>query len=287
MHYPNFDALITDSKRTLAKGPVALVLIEDDVEVHSTLMHLDKLGFGNIVAFCAPDMSLPETDLHNLHVVDFDVTADNALAHAVNALIKALPETWFHYCYNAEYLYYPFCEHRNIREMLGFMQEERRDSVMSYVVDLYARDLTTHPNGVDCAMAHFDKSGYYALARKDALGIELARQLDISGGLRWRFEDHIAKDRQRTDRVSIFRAQPGLVMLPDRSFNISEYNTYACAWHNNLTAAVASFRTAKALRRNPGSRDVINSFHWPQSVAFDWSSQQLLDLGLMEPGQWF
>ena len=137
MHYPNFDALITDSRRTLAKGPVALVLIEDDVEVHSTLMHLDKLGFGNIVAFCAPDLSLPETDLHNLHVVDFDVTADNALAYIVNSLIKALPETWFHDCYNAEYLHYhyPFCEHRNIREMLGFMQEEQRDSVMSFILE--------------------------------------------------------------------------------------------------------------------------------------------------------
>jgi len=31
----------------------------------------------------------------------------------------------------------------------------------------------------------------------------------------------------------------------------------------------------------------IPTFHWHQSVKFDWSPQQLMDLGLMEPGQWF
>ena len=287
MHFPTLAALIADSKRTLTKGPIALLLVDDSVEVDSTLAHLGKLGFGNIIAFCTRDLAVADTDGTSLHRVDFDVDADNALPDITNALIKVLPDTWFYYCYNAEYLYYPFCEHRNVREMLDFMQEERRSSVMSYVVDLYARDLTANPNGVDRETACFDKSGYYAVARKNAAGETLERQLDVAGGLRWRFEDHIAKDRQRTDRVSFFRTQPGLEMLPDRSFNIAEFNTFSCPWHNNLTAAVASFRTAKALRRNPGSRDVINSFHWPQSVAFAWSSQQLLDLGMMEPGQWF
>ncbi|MFT6073842.1 MAG: hypothetical protein ACJAZ1_000753 [Yoonia sp.] len=46
---------------------------------------------------------------------------------------------------------------------------------MSYIVDIYARDLTANPNGVDRATAHFDKSGYYALASKDAAGVELER----------------------------------------------------------------------------------------------------------------
>jgi hypothetical protein len=41
------------------------------------------------------------------------------------------------------------------------------------------------------------------------------------------------------------------------------------------------------LRTNPGSRHAIPTFRWPNSVRFDWTSQQLMDLGLMEPGQWF
>jgi len=48
-----------------------------------------------------------------------------------------------------------------------------------------------------------------------------------------------------------------------------------------------SFRAAKALRRNPGSRYEIASFAWYNSVPFEWRSRQLLELGLMEPGQWF
>ena len=39
--------------------------------------------------------------------------------------------------------------------------------------------------------------------------------------------------------------------------------------------------------RNAGSRNDIDTFMWYRSVPFDWQSQQLLDLGLMEPGQWF
>ena len=287
MHFPSFSALISDAHRYLAKGPTALILIEDDVEVASTIAHHAAAGFANLIAFCAPDRSLP-TDLpEKLHRVDFDVSAEDALQLITNEMIKALPDQWLYYCYNTEYLFYPFCEHRTVGEMLEFMREERRDTVMSYIVDLYAKDLDAHPSGVDRDGACFDKSGYYALARENADGETLERQVNVFGGLRWRFEEHIAKARQRTDRVSFFRAHAGLQMLPDRSFNMREYNTYSCPWHNNLSAAICSFRTAKALRRNPGSRAVIDTFHWPQSEPFSWQSQQLLDLGLMEPGQWF
>ena len=74
---------------------------------------------------------------------------------------------------------------------------------------------------------------------------------------------------------------------PGHRFNIEEYNTYSCPWHHNLTAAIPSFRVAKALASNPGSRQSIRDFTWRNSEAFLWNSQQLMELGLMEPGQWF
>jgi hypothetical protein len=64
-------------------------------------------------------------------------------------------------------------------------------------------------------------------------------------------------------------------------------NTYACPWHHSLTGAICSFRVAKALRTNPGSRHDISDFRWHKSERFNWSSLQLMELGLMEPGQWF
>jgi hypothetical protein len=105
--------------------------------------------------------------------------------------------------------------------------------------------------------------------------------------LRWRFEEHVPAVRRKIDRISLFKSKPDLQILPDFTFNDEEYNTYACEWHNNLTAAVCSFRTAKALKRNPGSKYDIDTFEWHNSVPFEWHSRQLLDLGLMEPGQWF
>jgi hypothetical protein len=136
---------------------------------------------------------------------------------------------------------------------------------------------------------HFDGAGYYSLTRRDEAAdwAPLDRQVDLFGGLRWRFEEHVPWTRRRIDRISLFRAKPGLRMLPDFTLSDAEMNTCNSPWHNNLTAAVCSFRTAKALRTNPGSRAAIQQFMWRNSVKFEWNSQQLMNLGLMEPGQWF
>ncbi|MGR3474974.1 MAG: hypothetical protein ACU0CJ_11700, partial [Sulfitobacter sp.] len=200
-----------------------------------------------------------------------------------------VPGQWLYYCYNAEYLFHPFSETRNVKELLAFHGEERRDAMLAYVVDLYALDLQRHPDAVSLDQAHLDRSGYYALARKDPVrqGHPKERQLDFFGGLRWRFEEHVPVQSRKIDRIPLFRAKPGLLLRGDHTFNDEEYNTYACAWHHNVTAAVCSFRTAKALKSNPGSRYGIPTFQWQNSEPFEWHSRQLMDLGLMEPGQWF
>ena len=221
--------------------------------------------------------------------IDHDMTTPGATEQVVNAVINAAPDVWIYYCYNAEYLFHPFCETRTIGELLAFHSEERRDAVLAYVVDLYADDLSKNPDAVSLDAACLDKSGYYALARTDPANHDhpIDRQLDFFGGLRWRFEEHIPEIRRRIDRIALFRAKPGLRLLADHKFNDAEYNTYSCAWHHNITLAIASFRTAKALKTNAGSTFDIDSFKWHNTVKFQWNSQQLMDLGLMEPGQWF
>ena len=109
---------------------------------------------------------------------------------AVNAVITAAPGIWMYYCYNAEYLFFPFSEHRTMGEMLAFHSEERRDAVLTYVVDLYATDLASYPNAVSLDYAYLDRLGYYSLKREGPDGPK-ERQLDFFGGLRWRFEEHI------------------------------------------------------------------------------------------------
>jgi hypothetical protein len=287
MRIPDLGSLKTASAITGAKGPVAAVIAEDEAAVVATLLHHAKLGFRTIVLFAPPELDLPVELEETVIRVDAATLSPHATVEIVNALNRALPEkSWLYYCYNAEFLYFPFCENRTIGELLAFHTEERRFSMLTYVVDLYAGDLGQHDNAVCLEEAMLDQSGYYALARHGEDGPK-DRQLDFYGGLRWRFEEHIDDTRRRIDRIALVRSRPDITFLADHTWSDDELNTYSCPWHHNLTAATASFRTAKALRGNPASRFEINTFRWHNSVPFEWKSQQLLDLGLMEPGQWF
>ena len=271
----------------LGKGPVCLILSEDGVELGSTIRHHLERGFRRVVVFAADAHEIDPAVEEEVVRVRCDMTADHALETVVNAAIGiAAPGTWMAYVYNAEYLLYPFCEDRTIGELCAFCAEERRDSVLTYVLDLYAADLTAHPDGVDPGSAHFDRTAHYALVRSER-GQPKERQMDFFGGLRWRFEEHVPRERRRIDRIAVFRTKPGLMLRPDHTFSDEEYNTYACKWHNSPTAAIGSFRVAKSLRRNPGSRRAITTFLWSNSTPFEWTSRQIMDLGLMEPGQWF
>ena len=288
MRYENLEDFLNRGKAALAKGPVAILLAEDDVELSSTIQHHRKIGFREILLLAPPEMKIPSDLAQDIHHIPHNFLARGGRVSALNTIIAAArPGTWLYYGFNAEYLFFPFCESRSVGEMLAFHGEERREAMLTYVIDLYADDLSAHPDAVSLEHAHLDRSGYYALARHGEDGQPKERQLDFFGGLRWRFEEHIPPARRKIDRIALFRARKGLELREDHTFSIEEYNTYACPWHHNLTAAVCSFRTAKALKQNPGSRYEITSFMWRNSVRFEWNSRQLLDLGLMEPGQWF
>jgi hypothetical protein len=289
VQYSDITDFLARGRDVLAKGPVAIIMAEDAVEVDSTIRHHQAAGFRDILLL-APEGLVVDTLLEAaLHRITHDVHAENALPDAVNRLIDVADGTWLYYGYNAEFLFHPFCESRNIRELIAFHVEERRDALLAYVIDLYASDLNRHPNAVSLDDAQLDRSGYYAQGRKDETNNNhpKERQLDFFGGLRWRFEEYIPSARRKIDRVALFRAKRGLRLRPDFTFTDEEYNTYACPWHHNLTLAVCSFRTAKALRTNPGSKFAIQTFQWRNSTQFQWQSQQLMDLGLIEPGQWF
>lgn len=286
--FSSLKALAAEGKHLLEKGPIGIILAEDPVELESTIRHHLDQNFKTILLVASSELECDPAVQRRVVRVDHDMLQDKALETVVNTIISLCKKgVWLYYCYNAEYLFFPFCEHRTVGEMLAFNTEERRDTVLTYVIDLYAGDLSKHPSAVSLDDAHMDKSGYYALARNTPSNGPAERQLNFFGGLRWRFEEHIPAPRRRIDRVALFRAKPGLELRPDHTFNEAEYNTYGCPWHNSLTATICSFRTAKALKRNPGSTFDIETFRWHNSAPFDWHSQQLLDLGLMEPGQWF
>lgn len=289
MQFNSLEAFLSARPAAFVKGPSAMIFAEDDVELDSTLRHHHKAGFKSVVLF-APKRFKVARDVQGWLIrVNYDLFDGGRIEDAVTRANAIAPGAWLYYCYNGEYLFFPFCEMRTIGEMLAFHTEERRDAMMTFVIDLYAGNLEVAANAVTLEDAWLDKAGYYALARLDPQNHyePKERQLDFYGGLKWRFEEHVPYERRRIDRVSLFRARQGLTLNEDFLFNDEEYNTFQCKWHNNLTAAVCSFRAAKALKRNPGSTYEIDTFRWHNSTRFDWTSRQLMDLGLMEPGQWF
>lgn len=286
MRYRNLDEAI--NANVFRKGPVAVIMAEDAVDVGESLSHARQLGFQCVLLLTHDEIEVPPEDEAPIHRITYDVHAEDAMPNAMNRLIAAAPGVWFHYCFNGEYLFFPFCESRDVRELIAYHVEERRYAFLSYVVDIYAGDLDAHPLAVSHEDVFLDRAGYYALGRPDPANHNHPkdRQLDFFGGIRWRFEEHVPPDRRRIDRIGLFLAKPGLVMRPDFTFNDEEYNTYSCPWHHNATTVVCSFRAAKALRSNPRSRAEVKDFRWHYSVPFTWRSQQLMDLGLLEPGQW-
>ena len=287
MRFSGLQDAIQNDAITKAKGPVAILIAEDEVEVAATIRHHVDKGFKTIVLPAPPELELASSDEAGVIRIDFPTLHPDATVTIVNAINRALPEkTWLYYGYNAEFLFYPFSETRTVGELLAFHAEERRFAMLTYVIDVYAADLGKADNAVSLADAHLDQSGYYALARDGKDG-GADRQLDFYGGLRWRFEEHIEESKRRIDRIALVRSRKDIELRPDHTWSDEELNTYSCPWHHNLTAAIVSFRTAKALRLNAASRFHIETFRWHNSVPFEWKSQQLLDLGLMEPGQWF
>jgi len=277
---------LSETSNRSGSGPVAIIFVEDLVEVSSTVTHHLRIGFSHILLIgrLTVDAAIPEG--HKITRIEEPVRSRNDAVAIMNLLIDHFVGRWIYWGFNSEFLFYPFMETRVVSDLAAFMVEERRDHVFGYTVDLYAADLNSASDGVSRKTAHLDGSGYYGFQRYEG-GHAQDRQFDVFGGLTWRYEEFIPWDRRRIDRIPLFRALDGLRIQDDLSLNVPEMNTLSCPWHHNVTVAIASFRVAKSLKRNPGSMFEIESFMWSGSTKFEWKSEQLLELGIIEPGQWF
>lgn len=265
---------------------LAVLFIEDDTDIEGTVTHHLALRFDQILLVGSVPGIETVASRYDLPWVNQQIqTREDALG-VLNQVIAARPGHWIYWCYNAEYLFFPYSGARTVGDLATFMEEERRSHIFTYAIDLYAGDLYRHPTAFSRDDAYFDRSGYYAFQRFEGREPQ-DRQFDVFGGLAWRYEEFIPWERRRIDRISLFKAQSGLKMRSDLTLSDPEMNTVSCQWHHNLTAAVASFRVAKSLKRNPGSTYEIDTMMWRQSQRFDWTSDQLMEMGMIEPGQWF
>ena len=132
MQYAGIGEFREKAAAVLAKGPIALIFLEDQTEIDSTLRHHLKAGFRAVIALGDDELIIAEDLAPRIHRIRFDVHQDDAIPYAVNRLAALAPAgTWLYYCYNAEYLFFPFCETRNVMDLVTFQTEERRASILT------------------------------------------------------------------------------------------------------------------------------------------------------------
>ena len=283
MDFTSLDDL-TKRAPQLGAAPLLVILCEDGFEIEGTIRHHLDAGFPAILLALPPRVAAPGPLPETVHRLTLPARPRDPSA-TVNALLTGRPDgAWTAYVYNGEYLFHPFAETRRLPEALAFCESERRDTVLGFAIDLYPGGPLSDP--IDPTDAWLDAATYYAVARPGEEGPK-PRQFDFHGGLAWRLGEHLPPEERRIDRPALFRARPGLRLLPDHRLSVEEANTYACPWHHSPTAVIASFRRARALAADPDPRDAVATFRWDGSTRFGWRAEQLMELGLMEPGQWF
>ena len=127
MDYPNLTSFINSEGRSLAKGPIALLFIEDDVEVETTLDHHIKLGFKQIIVLAKSFPEVDEDTLTQVTTVYVDTFADDCVERTVNTLMPHLAGAWVYVGFNAEYLFSRFPVRARLRNCWPFIPKNAVD----------------------------------------------------------------------------------------------------------------------------------------------------------------
>ena len=147
MNFSTLKTYLTWAKAHAPKGPFAFIFAQDDIELTHTIAHHIKLGFSQTVVLADIPIARPEDLPAEVAFISRPAKSSSDISQEMNAIITALPQRWIYCGYNGEYLYSPFCETRSIGEIIAFTTEERRKTIPTTVVDLYAGHLGQAPMG--------------------------------------------------------------------------------------------------------------------------------------------
>ena len=261
----------------LPGGVVAVLLCETRMQVAATARRLEAQGASVILAIGQvtgmEDVSIPVIQIA-------ERPTQRGAWGMLNALIDALSDRWLLWLWNGEFFVFPYAETRTLRDLTDFLSDERRKMIFTYALDLYAHDLPAPEDDPTGEALNFDRIGYHAFPKEEQV-------LRLYGGLGWRFAEFTPKDLQQIGRTSLFRATKGVWMDRKYLFEDPDYASVSCKWHHNPTAAIMTLRRARRVMAHPRFHEARGKLIWEGSEPFDWNSQQLLELGMIEPGQWF
>lgn len=264
---------------SLPQGVVAILICESGLQAAASARRLAAQGAAAIIAIGAGTAALPQDLSCPVIILDLDPT-ESQTHTALNDLFDALSGRWVLWLWNAEFFVFPYGENRTLADLATYMGEERRRTVFTYAFDLYADLLPEGDEPPEQAGLCFDATGYHAFPQAD-------QQVRLFGSLGWRFEEMMPSSLQQIGRTSMLRAERGVHLGRDMIFEDPEYASVSCPWHHNLTAAMMTLRRTYRLVAHPNFHTVRRKLDWAGTTEFDWTSSQLLELGMIEPGQWF
>lgn len=274
MRYKSLASYLAVSPRS--SRPLGLLICEDRMMVQESADHLFSIGLDEVLAIGPGAEALPE-EIPGLHLVSLPVHDPVARAEIVSRVIEASAKRWMLVAFNGEFAFHPFAETRSLPDLTSFLHSEQRATATAYAIDLYS-DAMIGGGAPDLKDLWFDAEGWYGFEREGKL-------VDVYGGIGWRYEEYSPSAMARINRPALFQARRGLKMRPDLWLDDPKMNTISCPWHNNPTLALMSLRRTRRVLAHPGMQGA-KTLLWPQSRRFEWSSEQLFSLGLIEPGQW-
>ena len=80
MWHKTLDDSIASGADVLCQGPIALIFVEDSVEVNSTIKHHLGLGFGAVLVFAVDDITIDLTDEEVVHHISYNPIEPEAVA---------------------------------------------------------------------------------------------------------------------------------------------------------------------------------------------------------------
>lgn len=265
------------ARPSLPGGVIAVLLCETRMQIAATAKRLQSQGAAAILAI-GDHIDLPELEIPVVRIAEIPTQRSGWVL--LNALIDALTDRWMLWLWNGEFFVFPFGETRTLNDLTAFMADERRRSIFTYALDLYDNDLPGRSEDPQACSLSFDRIGYHAFPKDEQV-------LRLYGGLGWRFAEYTPKELHQIGRASLFRATKGVWMDRKYLFEDPEYASVQCKWHHNPTAAMMTLRRARKIAAHPNFHEVRGKLVWAGTQRFDWTSQQLLELGMIEPGQWF
>lgn len=265
------------ARPALPGAVVAVLLCESRLHAAASARRLARQGAAALVAVGdAPDFG--ELPCPVLRIAE--EPREGAVAGVLNGLFDALAGRWVVWLWNGEFFVFPHGETRTLPDLAQFLDDERRSSLHTCALDLYADDLPRESEPPEEARLCFDRMGYYAFPRPD-------RGLRLFGGLGWRFEELTPGHMQQIGRAAMLRPARGVEIDRNLTFEHPDYASVSAPWHHSPTGAVMTLRRSWRIFAHPRFPELRRSLHWRGTTPFEWSSRQLLELGMIEPGQWF